>query len=163
MAKPEFDIQLDDAQAQALLSEIIQRGSDLSPVMRPISEDLRDGMEQAFEEERDPATGEPWADLSPLTIKAREKTGNWPGKILQRSGQLAASLSASHGSDFAAAGTNLAYATTHQDGAKKGAFGTMSNGSPIPWADIPARPFAGVSEETMETIVERLQRFLLGP
>jgi phage virion morphogenesis protein len=162
MAKPEFDIQIDDAAAQALLAQIMQRGSDLRPVMRPISEDLLDGIEQAFEEERDPTTGEPWADLSALTIEAREKAGNWPGKILQRSGQLAASMSASYGSDFAAAGTNLAYAPTHQFGAKKGAFGTTSRGSPIPWADIPARPFAGISEETMASIADRLQRFLLG-
>ena len=57
----------------------------------------------------------------------------------------------SRGSD-AIVGYNLIYATTHQFGAEKGAFGTTSRGGPIPWGDIPARPFLGISDDDRRDI-----------
>ncbi len=43
-------------------------------------------------------------------------------------------------------GSPSIYAGTHQFGAAKGAFGSTSKGAPIPWGDIPARPFLGLSD-----------------
>ena len=51
-------------------------------------------------------------------------------------------------------GSPLIYAGVHQFGAKKGAFGTTSKGSPIPWGDIAARPFLGVSNDDEREIVD---------
>ena len=42
-------------------------------------------------------------------------------------------------------GSPSIYAGTHQFGAEKGAFGATSRGDPIPWGNIPARPFLGLS------------------
>lgn len=38
----------------------------------------------------------------------------------------------------------MIYAGTHQFGAAKGSFGTTESGRPIPWGDIPERPFLGL-------------------
>ena len=51
-------------------------------------------------------------------------------------------------------GTNRKQAAVMQFGAQKGAFGLSDNGSSIPWGDIPARPFIGVGQEDIDTIVE---------
>ncbi len=39
------------------------------------------------------------------------------------------------------------YATTHQFGASKGAFGRTRRGGPTPWGDIPARPFLPIRND----------------
>jgi phage virion morphogenesis protein len=162
MAASAFEIEVSDEAVHALLANLTARMNDLTPAMRPISQLLLDSIEEAFRLEADPVTGAAWAPLSPHTIAAREKTGNWPGKILQRLGHLAGSMSASSGADFAAAGTNVVYAITHQVGAAKGAFGATKKGQPIPFGDIPARPFAGASPEAVESILDVLQRHLMG-
>lgn len=41
----------------------------------------------------------------------------------------------------------MIYAGSQQFGAAKGSFGNTKRGSPIPWGDIPAREFLGLSDE----------------
>ena len=58
-------------------------------------------------------------------------------------------------------GTNLVYATTHQFGALKGQFGfaafdTRAGAFEIPWGDIPARPFLGISADTEGQVVDAI-------
>lgn len=126
------------------------------------------GVEEAFEREEDPNTGTPWADLSDFTKARRKKQGHWPGKKLQVSqAGLASSINSDSGQDFAQVGTNKVYAPTHQRGAKKGEFGTGSYKTrqgtfPIPWADIPARPFLGLSETTAEEVRTIMARYISG-
>lgn len=81
--------------------------------------------------------------------------------MLQVSGRLASSIAPSYGPSFAAAGTNVVYATTQQLGARRGAFGTTSRGAPIPWGDIPARHFVGLSHHTELDILGLVSRYLL--
>ncbi|MGB0955835.1 MAG: phage virion morphogenesis protein [Panacagrimonas sp.] len=50
--------------------------------------------------------------------------------------------------------------TIQQFGARKGAFGTTRRGAPIPWGDIPARPFLGISDEDRTEIELLLFEFL---
>lgn len=147
-----------------LYRHMIRAGSDLSPVNRDIAEVLRAGMELAFEREADPNTGQKWAPLHPLTIKERQVAGNWPGKILQRSGRLVSSLTVDSGPDFAAAGTNVVYAAMQNFGdritPKKGqalSFGGGFFGAVV----IPARPFAGVWPESLDEIDDLLAAFVL--
>ena len=49
-------------------------------------------------------------------------------------------------------GSTRIYAGAHQFGARRGACGTNKKGAPIPWGDIPARPFLGVSDADKKTI-----------
>lgn len=59
-------------------------------------------------------------------------------------------------------GSNLVYAGTHQFGARQGAFGRTSRGAPIPWGDIPARPFLGLSADDEAAVLDILDDHLAG-
>lgn len=57
-------------------------------------------------------------------------------------------------------GSNRIYAGTQQFGAKQGQYGKSKRGGPIPWGDIPARPFLGLSAQDEENIMSILTRHL---
>lgn len=154
-----FDIELDNGAVLSALNDLVQRGRNLAPAMREISEAMKGSIDEAFAAEADPVTGDPWAPLSPVSIEQR---GGDAHPILQRSGQLATSFSTYSGADFAMAGTNKEYALVQQLGAQKGEFGTTADGHPIPWGDIPARPMAGFSDDLEEEILDILSRHLVG-
>lgn len=144
-------ITFDDKQVRQRLTRLLLAGTDMSAAMRKISNHLQASAERNFERQADPATGAPWTPLSKTTVARRKKIGKGPTPILEQSGDLQRSLTAEHGKDYAIAGTNLIYAATHQFGAKKGQF-TKKVGQPIPWGDIPARPFLGVRDQERKQI-----------
>ena len=144
------------------LNGLIKLGKDIQPAMREIAGALESGVEDAFQSERSP-DGKAWPDLADVTKRQRAMRRKWPGQILQDSGDLAGSIHSRYGGNHAVAGTNLVYATTQQFGASKGEFGTGSfkrraGSFPIPWGDIPPRPFLGLSDETRGEIVTMLNR-----
>jgi len=157
---------IDDRQVRAALDRLMRAGDDMTPAMREIAGVLADAAERAFQAERDPVTGAPWKPLKKSTIRQRIKLGKWPGPILQRSaGGLAGSIQSEHGRHHAAAGTNKEYASTHQFGAKTGEFGTGTYKSrpgsfPIPWGNIPARPFLGIGPDDKDDILDIIRRHI---
>ena len=58
----------------------------------------------------------------------------------------------------AEAGLLLDYATPHQFVTEQGEFGLTSRGGPIPWGDIPARPFLGWSDDLDAEITGAVER-----
>ena len=156
-----INIEYDDREVASALRRVINAGGDLTPAMRSIAAALEDSVAEAFASEKSPS-GVPWADLSDTTKSAREKRGKWPGETLQVTGNLADSIESRYDADEAVVGTNVVYAATHQFGAARGAFGTSYGnnalGTPIPWGDIPARPFLGLNTEAETTILEFLKR-----
>lgn len=165
MAEP-IVIRVKDEAVLKALDELADRTRDMTPVMRSVAGALADGIEQAFEEERDPTTGKSWPKLSKVTIRRRKAAGHWPGKKLQVSGHLASSIVPRYGRDFAAAGTNVKYAGTLQRGARRGQYGrgkykTRRGSFPIPWGKIPPRPFIGLSSATREDILDIVGRHLI--
>ncbi|MCC7413358.1 MAG: phage virion morphogenesis protein [Gammaproteobacteria bacterium] len=156
-------IEIDDRAVLQALNRLAAAADDLSPAMRDISTVLAEAAERAFETESDPATGTPWAPLTPSTQRRkvdRKGTARGSRPILQVTGQLATSIQADWGPDFAAAGTNLVYAVTHQFGAKRGAYGATGRGSPIPWGDVPARPFLGIDADDKTEIIDIIEHHL---
>lgn len=159
-----FRIELQSKPAIDALQELIDRGSNLAPVMHAISEAMLDSIQQAFADEADPVSRTPWAPLSAISIRQR---GGDAHPILQRTGRLAASFqqNRSSGNDFAEVGSNAEYALVQQLGAKQGEFGrgtykTRRGTFPIPWGDIPARPMAGFSDELEGEILDIMSRYL---
>ncbi len=157
-----IEIEVHIGQAQAFLANIIATGRNMTPITRALAGVLADIPERAFAAQADPATGAPWAALSPTTVARRGSAQ----PILQVSGILAGSIHSEHGPDYARVSTADVKAGTHQYGAKKGQYGTTRRGSPIPWGDIPARPFFGVGPEDEAEIegaaLEALMRVLGG-
>ena len=165
----EIKAEFDDARILRALNNLVRAGEDLSPVMVAIAEHLKDSALDSFEKETSP-DGAQWPDLSPVTQFLRKKGGyGSTGPKLQRSGALLRRLVTDYGPDFALVGTNLVYAATQQDGAKKGAFGGVRTSlpgrsffQPTPCGDIPARPFLGVSSEAERNIESAVLEFLGG-
>lgn len=79
---------------------------DTRPLMGSVAGIMMRAVEDNFEQEGRPK----WQDLKPSTKLARSLTGNWPGKVLQRTGRLASSMVTSHDARTAAVGSNVVYA-----------------------------------------------------
>ncbi len=159
-----IEVELKEEEITALLARLQRSLADLSPVMNSIGEQLEYQTEQRFEEGMSP-DGLPWAPKSPATIAAYERRGqrvdfrplfgpNVDGQPLRRS------FFRQYGPDWVEVGTNKIYSAVMQFGAAKGAFGVNARGSPIPWGDIPARPFLGISDQDRTNITETIEEWL---
>ena len=127
-------INLDASELERVLHNAANHLTHTAPLMEDISRALLSETMMNFQFGGRPA----WAGLSPLTI-ARRRGG--AGAILQDTGELKRSIKATHSNDTATIGSNLKYAPTHQFGAKQGEFGRSDRNTPLPWGNIPARPF----------------------
>lgn len=127
-------INLDTSELERVLHNAANHLTHTAPLMEDISRALLSETMMNFQFGGRPA----WAGLSPLTI-ARRRGG--AGAILQDTGELKRSIKATHSNDTATVGSNLKYAPTHQFGARQGEFGRSDRNTPLPWGDIPARPF----------------------
>ena len=127
-------INLDTSELERVLHNAANHLTHTAPLMEDISRQLVTETKLNFDFGGRPA----WAGLSPVTLARRAHGG---GAILQDSGLLKKSINASHTDDTATVGTNLVYAPTHQFGAKQGEFGRSDRNTPLPWGNIPARPF----------------------
>ena len=132
-------INFDTTELDRVLQHASQQLTNTEPLMEDISRQLVTETKLNFDFGGRPA----WAGLSPLTI-ARRRGG--AGAILQDSGVLKRSINASHTVDTATVGSNLKYAPTHQFGARQGEFGRSDRNTPLPWGDIPARPFIPIDK-----------------
>ena len=158
MAGARVRIEIDDAQARAALDRLVKAGADLTPAMKEIGETLINSTRQRFFDHEAP-DGTPWAPLTETTRRRKTRNVN---KILTEEGTLRGGIAYQAGADSVLVGSPDVRAGTHQFGAAEGAFGTMANGAPIPWGDIPARPFLGLSDEDRSEIVAILLDHLGG-
>jgi len=139
---------------EGALRKLVGQAGDMRPAMRAISEAMLDSIEEALDSEANPETGAPWPTLAPSTILRRLAKGKWPGKMLQVSqGGLASSFAASAGSNYAQAGSNKPYAAIHHFGGQAGRGGRTT---------IPARPYAGLTPEHRQEVLDIIQRHLTG-
>ena len=137
MAGVTIRITLDDAELTAALDRLAAAGRDLRRPMRDIGEHLLNAARERFRTETAP-DGTPWA---PLTEATKKKKPRNKGRILTQDGFLRGNLAYRADSDSVEVGSPSIYAGTHQFGAEAGSFGQTSTGRPIPFGDIPARPF----------------------
>ena len=162
MASQPFSITIDDAAVRAALTRLARQVADMKPAMEDIGRALGNLAEDAFQ-----AEGPGWPQLSPVTVARRGSAH----PILQDSGGLAASIT--HGGDATSAwvGASKIYAAVQQFGQPKGASGRTRHGAPIPWGDIPARPYLPITDdgalfpharEEVQTILTDALRALAG-
>ncbi len=142
-----IEIKVDDKEIQQLLKKIISKIENLRPLMKNITGIMIDSVEENFEKEGMPK----WKKLSASTIKQRTKKGYWPGRILQKRGELAASITSKYDENSAIVGTNKVYAAIHQFG---GDAGRNKN------VKMPARPYLKLQDKEVNKIMSECTQFL---
>lgn len=140
-----IEIKIDTAKLTATLKRLAAKGRDLSPAMRQAAGIMADAVEENFEQEGRPK----WISLAASTLRQRAKEGS-TGKILQRSGNLARSITRHSDATSAIVGTNMVYAGIHQFGGKAGR-GHKS--------EIPARSFLKLEDNDAAIIVKFFARY----
>ncbi|WP_405119209.1 phage virion morphogenesis protein [Pseudomonas leptonychotis] len=126
-------VSLDHDRLQAALRKVEWAVGDLAPLMRGVAVELASITEENFENEGQGSND--WVDLSEVTTSRREKTGNWPGQMLQVSAAgLAASITTHADDSSALVGSNKPYAAMMHFGGDKSDF-------PHLWGDIPGRAY----------------------
>lgn len=94
--------------------------------------------------------GSVWAPKSPATLAAygARKTNRLDRRpLFGPSGALSSTINYQAFPDRIEWGSPMIYAAVQQFGAAQGAFGRTKRNGPIPWGNIPARPFLGISAE----------------
>lgn len=149
-----------------LFDAISNRLSDMTPVFQDLGEFLTKTTKDRFGEGVAP-DGTPWAPKSQATMEThRRREGRKRNASIDvrplfgPTGRLSSEISYEVGPTSVEFGSSLIYAGVMQFGAAEGAFGSMSNGSPIPWGNIPARPFIGISETDEAGIRDILREWL---
>lgn len=152
MSGVRYSVRVNDAEVQEALNQLIKRGTDLTPAMANIGEELLISHDQRFRDQKSPE-GIPWAPLSEATKSLKSKNVD---TILVLNHVLSGTLNYQASSDNLLFGSPLEYAATHQFGR------TTSPNSMIPNKEIPARPFLGVDESDRDMILDTLSDYLMG-
>jgi phage virion morphogenesis protein len=160
---------LDAAPLDRWLDALSGKLSDLTPAFEVIGQAVVTSVQKNFEAEGRPAK---WAPLSLTTLMkgAKRSKRGWitpkkRGKILQIQGWAGGLLGSIHyaaSPDKVVIGTNKIYAAVQQFGQSKGASGADKFGRPIPWGDVPARPYLMVQDDDWQRIARDLKRYLAG-
>ena len=134
-----IEITIDTHNLDRELQRLTNAVSDMTPAMTSIGEQIASLIDETFVNQTDPY-GNPWAALSSVTI-GRRRQGGRGAKILQDTGHLKNSITSNPSRTEVEIGLTEKYAATHQFGASKGQYGRTVRNAPIPWGNIPARPF----------------------
>lgn len=142
MAGAALEITLDDAELRAALKQLAAKLDNLQPFFRDIGETLLNSTRERFRAQTAP-DGTPWIGLSPRYAARKRKNRD---KILTLDGRLRGTLAKFADAESLRIGTPLIYGATHQ-------FGR-------PEANLPARPFLGLSEADRQDILDALAEYL---
>lgn len=162
-----IDVKVDDREVTSHLERLARKVRDLSPIMREISEDMLDAVQENFDKEGRPGR---WPELSPSYKRWLTRKGK-TGKMLNRSAAgLYHSITSRSDADSAMVGTNKKYAAIHHFGGtvrinpatrtfvRNGARRLAINmGHSV---KIPARPYLHLDDSDTRLIVERMKRYL---
>lgn len=154
-----FYIDFDPKALLAALTELKRLSGDLSGPLKAIGEDLVESTKRRIELGRD-LNGRPFAPNSPVTVA--RKGHNRP--LIDSGTLLHNTIHYDVQGDTLIVGSSSEYAALQQFGQRKGASGKNRRGAPIPWGDIPARPFIGLSQEDetyiLRTLTEAIEKVL---
>lgn len=136
------------------LAEASRRLGDMTPLHESIGEYVIRVTKERFKKGVDP-DGNAWTPKKQATIDRYKERGDGdrPDPLIGPSKRLSSEIAHYADAQGVEIGSSLEYSAVMQDGAKKGAFGKSSRGGPIPWGDIPARPWLGLSQEDETNII----------
>lgn len=151
-----------DDELRAALPEVSRALSDASPLYQSLAELRLVQAHEGFQTQTAP-DGTPWAAKTAATIE-RYMHGGWSNPdrrpLFGESKALRTTLNADDGPDCASVGSPMEYAATMPYGALQRAFRTTSRGGPIPWGNIPARPFIGLSSKNEADLTDAVCEYL---
>jgi phage virion morphogenesis protein len=155
-----IEIELDDREVLDYLHQLQQRTGDITPALGEIGEYLIKSTKERFGTGTAP-DGTPWAKNSDLTLSRKE--GTQP--LIGETKRLSTEFSYFIGNNELTFGSPLEYAAIHQFGvgqgeSGRGSFKTRKGSFPIPWGDIPARPFIGISDSDQMEILDIISGYL---
>ena len=147
-------VEIDDRALREGLAQLLERGTDLAPVLAGMGEYLALAHDDRFERRVTPDGGR-WATVSKRHAqrKAAGKAGDKsrrgrtrdPSDILELTGQLRDTLAYQVQGDGLEFGSNLEYAAYHQFGTRRG---------------LPDRPFLGISLDDEQELLRILRSHL---
>lgn len=168
MAGVTFTVEFSAEAVRAALESFVARMDKPTAFYQSVGEYMvGTAIKRNFDSETAP-DGTAWAKLRPVTIKRREKAGQVPIAILSASRSLRNAIAAQPGPDGVRIGTPMEYAAVMQSGAAQGKFGERKGVNKLgrnyrfdlPWGDIPARPYLGLSAEDEEEIIRIAQDWI---
>lgn len=170
--------ELDAREARVALERLGRSIRDPKPALGQIGEALTQSTKQRFGAGVAP-DGRAWAPNTPATVERylrgyfggappRKKRGG-PTKrtaaraagkrpLIGESQRLRKEIAYQVGGRHVEVGSSLVYSATQQFGARRGQFG--GGARPVPWGDIPARPFLGVSAQDSDLVAGIITRYL---
>jgi len=173
-------VTITDTEVVAAFNRLIAATEDPRGALAAIGEKLEERTKQRFEQSSDPY-GAPWAPNADTTLRtalhgrrgsftkrgrlSKKGAGLLAGKkpLIGASRSLSTQFSWRVDSDnLVTVSSPMIYAAPQQFGARQGEFGKDSRNHPIPWGDIPARPFfpdvaRGLPEDYNRDITEVLR------
>lgn len=161
-----IDVKINDTASDGL-ERLAKALLDLTPVWYDIGEDLLVSHQDRIGRGEQP-DGRPFAPRSAATLKRYKKLGLSYGPPLNLSGGMRQNLHYSVAPNSLELGSNAIQSAVMQFGAKKGSFGSYqgqgfgdtSSTVSIPWGDIPARPFLGLSDDDQDAITQAVGEWL---
>jgi phage virion morphogenesis protein len=147
-----------DLRALERIQKAVSRmaGAPLDELKQGLGAELESQTKRRIEFEKESPEGIAWPDWSD-THAATRHGGH---SLLQGEGDLLESVQFDIQGDQILVGSPMIYAGTMQHGAAQGAFGRTSRNGPIPWGDIPAREYLGLSIENEEDLLELVEDFI---
>lgn len=138
-----------------------ERLADMTPVHQDIGEYMIESTKGRFRAGIAP-DGSTWAPKSAATIARYRRLGdgNLTKPLLGPSGRLSNEIVMAAGRSEVEIGSNLEYSGVMQTGAGKGQFGRTRRGGPIPWGNIPARVWLGLSDVDERNILDIVDEHL---
>ena len=168
MAGITFTVEIDEAALAESLADMVDRMERPIGFYKGVGEYLTNvAIPRNFAAETSP-DGTPWASLRPATFKRREKNGISSTKILDATSTMRSGINARPEADNVRVGSPAVQAAVMQFGAAQGAFGAFIGKDKLgrdhfhhmPWGDIPARPFLGLSTDDEAEIIRIAEDWL---
>lgn len=165
-----FTVEIKDEAVTAALMRLSAAVGDKLPLMQEIGDILVDSTKQRFGAGVSPE-GVKWAPKSPTTLAAygaRKSNRIDIRPLFGPSGMLSRQIFSEAQSDQVEVGSNRVYAAVMQFGAAQGEFGAFIGKDKrgrdhfhhLPWGNIPARPFLGISEQDTVNITGAISDWL---
>lgn len=159
-----IEIDVNDDGIKEALKRVLAVSESPRGILEAIGEVLIASTKARFGSSTGP-DGQKWAPNSQVTIlqylskrsgSAKNRGSASPSKkpLIGESRLLSQTITKQiEGNDTLLIGSPMVYASAQQFGMKRGFAGTNRRGSPIPWGDIPPRPFLGISKDDRTNIL----------